>query len=70
MTQLFAATYMSEPHGPDHTIYIVELARKGCRKLNCSAMPAFRAELDVRVELRAVPLAIRKAARVHLGVAN
>lgn len=57
-------TYISAPHKGQ--IYIAELARRGCRKLNFSAMPELPIAADSIVALRSVPLAIRREARAHL----
>jgi hypothetical protein len=69
MQQKYPGTYISAPH--NGLIYIAELARRGCRKLNFSAMPELPIAADSRVALRSVPLAIRREARAHLlpGVA-
>jgi hypothetical protein len=48
------------------TTFIAELARRGCRKINYSAMPAQVRVGDVRVDGRRVPLDIRRAARASL----
>jgi hypothetical protein len=55
-------TYISAPH--KGTIYIVELARKGCSKLVASAMPADDPRVaDTLIPLRRVPLTLLKEAR-------
>lgn len=48
-----------------HT-FIIELARKGCRKLIASAFRNAVREADSLILLRQVPLPIRKAAQAHL----
>jgi hypothetical protein len=60
-----ARTYMDRE---DDTIFILQLARKGCRKLNAFAMPAEKRALDEPVALQVVPLHIRRAAREHFGL--
>jgi hypothetical protein len=57
-------TYISEPH--KGTIYVLELARKGSKKLVASAMPEAQPVGDKLIPLRRVPLFIRKAARAAL----
>ena len=57
-------TYISAPH--KGTIYVLELAKKGCSKLVASAMPADRPEPDYPVPYRKVPLAIRREAKAQL----
>lgn len=46
--------------------FIVEIWRRGSKVLHTSAMPAVGPVPDRRVELRAVPLYIRRAARAAL----
>lgn len=65
-------TFISEPQGG--TIYILEPARRGSRKLNASAMPAIvtadmtaREAADHPVPYRSVPLAIRRAAKAFFA---
>lgn len=58
-------TFMAEHLG---TTFILELARKGCRKIVASAMPTNAPGGDVLIPFNKVPLAIRRAARQHLGV--
>lgn len=60
-------TFMAQ--AANDTTYIFELARKGSRKLVVSAMPTSLPGGDELVSLQSVPLAIRRAARAHLGVA-
>jgi len=43
--------------------FALEPTRRGSRKLNCSVMSARGRDLDVRIQYRAVPLYIRRAAR-------
>jgi hypothetical protein len=66
-------TFISAPH--KGTIYVLELARRGCRKINASAMPAIvtpamtgAEATDRPIAYAKVPLAIRRAAKAHLGV--
>lgn len=58
-------TFMAEHAG---TTFILERSRKGSSKLNCSAMPTNAPGGDARIDLTSVPLAIRRAARTHLGI--
>lgn len=62
-------TYMAT-HIASHMTFIAELARRGCRKLRWSAMPATGRVLDQRVEPRKVPLDIRRAAKTMLIAAT
>ena len=59
-------TYISAPI--DGVIYILEVARQGSKKLSCSSMPADRPEPDWPIDIRKVPLRVRRAAREQLGV--
>lgn len=62
--KMFLATYI-----PHHMTYVAELARKGCRKINYSAMSATGREGDQLVSPRLVPLEIRRAAKsILLGL--
>jgi hypothetical protein len=53
-------TFLSGP--VNGTIYIAEYERRNSRVLRWSAMPAERAELDVPIDARRVPLQVRRAA--------
>lgn len=64
MTQRYPDTYISEP--VKGTIYILELARKGCRKIVASSMPEAPTDVDHLIPFGKVPLHIRRAARLHL----
>ncbi len=56
------ATYI-----PHHVTYVAELARKGCRKINYTALPATgRCVTESRVSPRQVPLEFRRAAKAAL----
>jgi len=59
--ETYMATYL-----PWHVTFVAELARKGCRKINYSAMPATGRGVDERVAPRKVPLEIRRAAKAAL----
>lgn len=48
-----------------HMTFIAELARKGCRKINYSVMPAEHG-LDTPLAPKEVPLYIRRAAKAFL----
>ena len=50
-----------------NTIYILEFARAGFKKLNASAMPISPVAPDRRIPLNKVPLRVRRAARAALG---
>lgn len=67
MSQRFKTAFISAPHRG--FIYILERegARKEGRRLIASRMPERGREGDVLVPLATVPLAIRRAARDHLG---
>ncbi len=58
--------YLIVTYLPHHTTYVAELARKGCRKINYSAMPAIGGGADERIFPRQVPLSIRRAAKAAL----
>jgi hypothetical protein len=64
MVQLFTTTYISDP--VKGQIYILELVRRGCRKLRASCMPEIGKVGDCLIPLREVPLSIRRAALRHL----
>jgi hypothetical protein len=57
-------TYISAPH--KGTIYVLELARPGSRKLLASAMPEAPTAPDYPIPYRSVPLQIRRAAKAEL----
>ena len=55
------------------SIYVLHQRRAGCRKLHCQRMPEKfppndPSGLGVPIELRAVPLFVRRAARAHIGL--
>ena len=52
----------------NNTIYVLELARKGCTKINATSLPVGPGP-EVSIPLNKVPLSIRRAARQHLGLA-
>jgi hypothetical protein len=57
-------TYISPPIG--ETIYIAEYARRNSRRLQWSAMPAFRREVDSLIDSRRVPAQARREARAFM----
>jgi hypothetical protein len=64
MTDFLMATHIAS-----RTTFVAELARKGSRKINYSAMPAVGPGGDVLVSPHKVPLEIRRAAKaVLIGV--
>lgn len=48
------------------SLYVLELPRAGARRLTATRLPAFERGDEVAVDLRRVPIRIRRAARAHL----
>lgn len=60
-------TYVYATHLATSTTYVLETSRKGSRKVRAYCLSARGKDLDVRIELRKVPLEIRRAMRTLLN---